>query len=77
MSADKRPPKRAHELGDAVRESVDFKGKHTDKTAAKEKIRKAREWLRLPLDQFLREMDITPADDAYEEIVAIWREFHD
>jgi hypothetical protein len=77
MSTGKKPPRRAEELGKAVRESVDFKGRHTDKQAVAEKLRAARKWLRLPLEDFLREMEISQSEAVYEEIVAIWREFHD
>lgn len=65
------------ELGRAVRESVDFKGRHVDKQAAARKLEAARKWLRLPLQDFLREIGISETDEAYEEIVAIWRDFHD
>ena len=77
MSKDKKPPRRAKELQSAVRESVDFKGKQIDRNVAAQKLAAARKWLRLPLREFLEQMGISESDHAYDQIVAIWRDFPD
>jgi hypothetical protein len=76
VNGEKKPPTRAERLHSEVKESVDFKHKHVDKQKRKAMLAKAREWLSAPLEDFLREMEITENDPEYAELVAIWREFH-
>jgi hypothetical protein len=76
VNGEKKPPTRAEQLHSEVKESVDFKHKHVDKEKRKEMLAKARKWLSAPLEDFLREMEITESDPEYPELVAIWREFH-
>jgi len=41
------------------------------------KLAAARAYLRRPLKEFLEALEITEADPEYEELAAIWREFHE
>ena len=63
-SQEKRWPKRGA-FDEAGREE------HAKKLAA------ARAYLRRPLKEFLEALEITEADPDYEELAAIWREFHE
>jgi hypothetical protein len=76
VNGEKKPPTRAEQLHSQVKESVDFKRKHIDKKKRKEMLAQARKWLSAPLEDFLREMEISESDPEYAEFVAIWREFH-
>lgn len=76
VDGQKKPPTKAEQLESAVKESVDFKHKHVDKQTRKRLLANARKWLRAPLEEFLRELEISENDPEYEVLVAIWREFH-
>lgn len=73
----KKPPSRAEQLHRTLKESVDFKGRHKDKEKQLAKLKMARKWLQLPLNEFLSEMKIGPNDPEYEVFVAIWSEYHE
>lgn len=43
----------------------------------KEKLALLRRYLRRPFEEFATALEITPSDPEYEELRAIWSEFHD
>jgi len=75
--SDGKASKRATELHETVKDSVDFKHKHIDAVSRQKKLAAARKWLRAPLEEFLRELQIDENDPEYAEIVSIWRSFHE